>query len=355
MIRISRWVLCVAMAATVACATSQGGRLDSHGVPRLTPELRRDALARAHVWMPTDIPSRNLRTGPSGPGAVAPFADVPCTFVPRQLDGSSPKFACEVAPGDRVRIKYGADNDEVYAAVAASRLLWALGFGADRWYPVRVICRGCPADPFKNGKPATGEATFDIAALERPFGTRVIETHNDQGWDWTDLGVRAIDVNPDERDALRLLAVFLQHTDSKSQQQRLVCLDDVESPVNPACRSPFMYLHDVGKTFGKATMFNSPHASSTNFENWSRKPIWDDRARCVGQLSRSVTGTIGYPVIREGGRKFLADLLVQLSDDQLRDLFEVARFPQHSKATTDQWITAFKTKRTEIVSARCPS
>jgi hypothetical protein len=38
-----------------------------------------------------------------------------------------------------------------------------------------------------------------------------------------------------------------------------------------------------------------------------------------------LTGTIGDPVIHEAGRRF-ADLLSQLSDAQLRDLFEVARF-----------------------------
>ena len=38
-----------------------------------------------------------------------------------------------------------------------------------------------------------------------------------------------------------------------------------------------------------------------------------------------MTGTLGDPAISEAGRKFLADLLVQLTDQQVRDLFEVAR------------------------------
>ena len=54
----------------------------------------------------------------------------------------------------------------------------------------------------------------------------------------------------------------------------------------------------------------------------------------------------------------LADLLVQLTDAQLHDLFEVARFPERvgggRQATVDEWVGAFKRKREEIVSASCP-
>ena len=40
----------------------------------------------------------------------------------------TPKFECEVTPGDVVKVKYGENNGEVFAEVAASRLFWALGF-----------------------------------------------------------------------------------------------------------------------------------------------------------------------------------------------------------------------------------
>jgi hypothetical protein len=66
-----------------------------------------------------------------------------------------------------------------------------------------------------------------------------------------------------------------------------------------------------------------------------------------------------------GSRDFarLADLLVQLTDRQLRDLFEVARVDFRSRkpgsteppATVGDWVTAFKSKRHEIVTTRCKS
>jgi hypothetical protein len=90
--------------------------------------------------------------------------------------------------------------------------------------------------------------------------------------------------------------------------------------------------------------------------------IWSDRATLtsIGDLPPSQTGSLDYPRIGEGGRKLLSDLLMQLTDRQLRDLFEVARFNQRNlgatrAATVDQWVDAFKKKRGEIASRTCPS
>jgi hypothetical protein len=116
-----------------------------------------------------------------------------------------------------------------------------------------------------------------------------------------------------------------------------------------------MLIHDVGLTFGKANRFNRNAVSGVNLAEWSKQAIWKDEHRCIADMSKSRRGTLGDPVIGEAGRKFLADLLLQLSDAQLRDLFEIARFPQHSHTTVEDWITVFKTKRTAIVTATCQS
>jgi hypothetical protein len=78
-------------------------------------------------------------------------------------------------------------------------------------------------------------------------------------------------------------------------------------------------------------------------------------------MPRSQTGTLDNPMITEEGRQFLADLLMQLTDAQLHDLFEVSRFPRRSAATAtspdtstvSQWVDAFKGKRSEIVNRVC--
>jgi hypothetical protein len=147
------------------------------------------------------------------------------------MGGSTPKFACVVPPDDELNVKYGKGNGEVYAEVAAARLFWALGFGAERMHPVRVDCKGCPP--------------------------------------------------------------------------------------------PILHDTDVASVERKLTLEN--------------------------------------PRISEEGRQFLANLLAQLTDAQLHDLFEVARFPQRwdrrenpeNAATVDQWVDAFEKKRDTIVNHHC--
>jgi hypothetical protein len=91
-----------------------------------------------------------------------------------------------------------------------------------------------------------------------------------------------------------------------------------------------------------------------NFDEWSHTPLWSDPKRCVANLSKSLTGTLDHPVIGEDGRRFLADLMTQLSDTQLHDLFAVARFERRSGHTVDEWVEAFKRKRDEILNHQCP-
>jgi len=320
---------------------------------RPTKADRLSDIARAKIWAPTNVAAMDLRTGPTGKGAVAPFAHVSCDYVDKEMSGASPKFTCAFDEKDEVKIKYGAKNQEVYGEVASSRLLWALGFGADRWYPVSVTCHRCPEDPHRDRQPTEHDVTFDIAALERPAAGHKIETRSDEGWSWAELD-RVKDAAGgapvEQRDALKLLAVFLQHTDSKGEQQRLVCLDGGHTE---PCPSPFMYLHDVGLTFGKASLLNRSGPSSANFDNWAKANIWADRDKCIGNLAKSFSGSLNDPVIHEAGRKFLADLLNDLSDAQLRDLFEVARFPQYSGVGVDQWVALFKSKRAEITNTAC--
>ena len=71
-------------------------------------------------------------------------------------------------------------------------------------------------------------------------------------------------------------------------------------------------------------------------------------------MSKSFTGSLEHPKISEGGRAFLSELLAQLTDDQLRDLFEVARFTKRdSSVSVDDWVRVFKQKRDAVASTRC--
>ena len=345
-----------------ACA-SRGGLSVKKNPAHVSPAARLDAIRRAQVWEATDIPSMDLRVGPKGHGAFAPGETVACKYVSKEMTGRSPKFTCAIPPDDEVKVKFGRENGEVYAEVAATRLFWALGFPVDRMYPVRVMCDGCPPGADATRENGSTALVFDPVSIERKLGGRVIETEPESGWAWAELD------NVDEaaggapraqRDALKLLVVFLQHTDNKPAQQRLLCVDEQANDDHEACAHPVMMVNDLGLTFGRSNLFNRAAVGSVNLEQWSAAHVWADDSRCIGHLPPSQTGSLDNPGISEAGRKFLADLLMQVSDAQLRDLFDVSRFAQRKggasrPATVDEWVDAFKKKRGEIASRTCPS
>jgi hypothetical protein len=342
--------------ATGACTTI--------GLPRAESKAenpRAPVIARSRVWEPTTIAAMDLKTGPLGSGAFAFRETVTCKYLDKKLSGLSPKFACLIGEDDEVKVKFGGNNGEVYGEVLATRLLWALGFPADRMYPVNVICKGCPAE-FLGIDRGNDESRFDPAVIERKIdGTE----WGKQGWSWKELdaieGERG-GAPRAHRDALKLLAVFMQHSDSKPQQQRIVCEGKATWPDPKTCASPFLMISDVGLTFGRATRSNANDRTGVNLTAWKQTPVWKDEPGCVGNLPKSFTGTLGEPVISEGGRQFLARLLTQLSDRQLHDLFEVARVRYRLRspgkvdsgfASAADWVETFKAKRQQIVDRRC--
>jgi hypothetical protein len=357
---MTRRIALIRIAATVALiATAVSPTIAINGArERVTDDTRHEVIRHAQVWMPTNVAAMDLRRGLQDRRGIEPDSTVTCTYAPRHFDhGHSPKFDCTLADGEVVKVKYGQRNPEVYGEVLATRLLWALGFGADAWYPVRVVCRGCSSDPWNKAEPVNGTQTFDPAAIEKPM-KHLVETHNRSGWTWSELDLVDASVGGApvaQRDALKLLAVFLQHTDTKAAQQRLVCLDHGWKAGEP-CGRPLMYLHDVGFTFGTASLMNHPHTASVNLAKWSITPIWKDQDRCVGNLEKAFGGTIGNPRISEAGRAFLAARLSQLTDRQLDDLFAASRIERYSpRETIGDWVAVFKAKRADIVNHRCPS
>jgi hypothetical protein len=196
---------------------------------------------------------------------------VVCDYVEMRMHGAKRKFHCAIRAGDVVMVRYGAHNGEVEGSVLATRLLWALGFVADHVYPVRVTCRGCASDPWNHRAPVSGEQVFDPAVIERkPPGYEMWEGDDRKaGWasgelDLFDESLGGASVQ--QRDALKLLAVFMQHTDTKPQQQRLLCADGLSGVGE--CDHPFLFLHDVGLTFGRAQFFHSNRPASVNLDGW---------------------------------------------------------------------------------------
>jgi hypothetical protein len=319
----------------------------SPGRPLDASTARLDVIRRAQVYVPTDIRHRDFRRAPQARGAFVPHQLVRCDYVQATFDGRSPKFECAVPPDDRLKVKYGADNGEVYAEVAATWLFRTLGFGADLVYPVRVECHGCPAE--FDGKPDPLRTVLvDPASIERKFeGASLVTRDGRAGWAWPELDLidEAAGGAPRAHvDALKLLAAMLQHTDSKPVNQRIVVLPDGR---------PFMVVQDLGLTFGRANIMNRDRIGSVDYDGWAHTPVWAPGPGCVANIERSFTGTLDHPRISEAGRAMLSGLLEQLSREQIEDLFDVARFAERSRHSVTDWTEAFLHKRAEIRDRRC--
>lgn len=399
----------------------------------VTPEERANILKSAKVWEQVNISERDLLNGPSRDFSVfqkvenCKFFDGFYTKVGNS--GKTAKFWCLPEGGvpgkDEIKIKYGETNGEVFAEVVSSRLLWSLGFFADRALPISVTCVNCPEEPwrylnymaFYQGAPSsirpmggsslnrkaeqkneaavylesaqkkrreldeeslnsTGQRfakLYELALSEEKYKGTAVTVPGDSkagiGLDeLSQISENSGGSGPTEIDALRLLVAFIKHGDNKAANHRLVCPEEYVINANGkmSCLHASVVLQDVGATMGDGTFtlplvnisFGPTGNSKLSFDGWKNTPVWKNKAKCQARLGDNLSnGTMKDPVVSEAGRKFLADLLVQLSDRQITDMFTAARVDKREgvrKASVQQWVELFKSKRQEIVSARCP-
>ena len=159
---------------------------------------RDEALARAQIWTPPSVPVAAAYFG------VDPSTrrELTCRFKVSTVGGTTPKFDCQLANGEMVRVKYGSGG-EIPAETATSALLRALGFGADEVQLVqRLRCYGCPEEPFLTMKATelTGSASlyersidfdtfkdYEWVSIERKLPAASIETEDIEGWGFFEL------------------------------------------------------------------------------------------------------------------------------------------------------------------------
>lgn len=226
----------------------------AHEVPALTaiitsPRARARYLAYATIWRaPEALTPDDILDGPKG---AFPYtfqqatADegIDCLFAKpgKELGGNSLKFLCTTNDGRPLRVKYwdpvvAQGNREVFAEVAATRLLWALGFDALPAYSLNVSCQGCPRNPFKGEGPAGLREDVGAVQAYPPGGPWILSRNDrDEGWSWRELdeAIGALAPGPERVrqrthfDALTLLSVFMQHGDRKPEQQALYCSGSV--------------------------------------------------------------------------------------------------------------------------------
>jgi hypothetical protein len=317
----------------------------------------------------------NMAAGPGvKPGDELLLGDeVDCVVTEEALKkvstGWTLKFYCELQhllKPDIVKVKYNFKDGEISGELLGSRLLWALGFKADRMYMIdRVNCYGCSKDPHKDPRidPASLKTPrkFEQIAIERRYDGKEIVLNkgsNDvvEGFTFKEL-MKYVPSAPaeklreqTEREALRLLAVLVRHADNKSENQAIVC--NGKTNAAGGCDGDVsLYIHDMGLTFGLG-FHEDWSASKSNYQDWRDAEVWADPETCRGLIGVSVEGEMEEPLIREQGRVFLVKLLRAFSDGpegrkRVEAWFRSGRAEQRF-GTIKQWSDTFYRKLDQI-------
>lgn len=302
-------------------------------------------LSHPVLWEdPGPIASKNLLYGRGGDDHLpkAPF-----TFIEEDRNGTNPKFDARDADGKKWRVKLGV---EARPEVAASRLLWAVGYFTDEDYvlPTATVAglqmkRGTD---LIHGDSIT-EARFD----RKPKGEDKIADWRWKGNPFT--GKR-------EFNGLRVMMAVLNNWDLK----------DVNNAVysdGKHDRQIFL-VHDIGATFGSNTEHRTHDTDKGNLKSYEGSKfivkneggkvtfgtpafparfLYDEGPVLIGEaVRRSAIDWIGHDIPVEDAR-WMGGLLAQLTHEQIEDAFRAGDFPADQREAfvkvVEERIAALKT------------
>ena len=336
-------------------------------------QVRDDALARADVWSPPAVPPAAADLA-SNPG---PFPDpAVCRFHPSEPSGATPKFDCVFEGGEVLKVKYGR-NPEVHSEAVATRLLAALGFGADRMYVVKTLrCFGCRLDPYTAGNKLPGDESrfvdFHNVAVERRLEGKAIEGDGTPGWGWEELEkAQATERGSSRAGATRCASWRCSSTTGTTGRT---------TSASCACRRATRRSRAAVAARRSRTCTTSA-ARSAAWERWTASaprartssswtsrpgaasPSGRDRAACTVSIKAPHLhgATFEETAISESGRRLLSDQLVQITPAQMEGLFAgslVGEYEEGSPATRDpsRWAAVLQDKVRQITEgAPCPT
>jgi hypothetical protein len=285
---------------------------------------------------------------------------------------------------DRFKIKYllpafpdhNMRYNEVFTEVAASRIMWLLGFPADHEYPARsAACVGCSRDPFgdnlKENKASLHDApvTFTLVTAERELTWDPIDPEGDETWSWKDAarfytGGQWTAEQRVNYDAYRLALSLFNYNNAIDIQNRLACAEWQAGGSNPKiCTRPMIFVQDLGSTFGKSksNIFGTNPRGS--YGDWQPQTVFTNAASC--QLRNPMDGPSS---VLKQGQDLLITRLGRLDRDTVKRIFTIARFGMMDQkqikrlksggaadpaaAAIDEWTDTFMSRVAEIKSAQ---
>lgn len=350
------------------------------GVSCFTPEARALAERTAKVWQEPDPdydpvlglnPTKGARPGAlpvDSSGLALPLKCVANKDLSKGA-GTTPKFHCSVPgvvdeDGDLIRYKVKPHfkgqskdkrNGEIYGEFLSSRFSKALGFFADDEWVADVTCSDCEKSLTSSFQGASFTPVQPAAGIELPLGKGIDVNCNqkDSGAIAESLGKLLQGGAPRaEIDAFKLWLAFIDHGDTKTDNQKFACLDSEKNADGTRKCKPgqaVYYVSDMGSTFG----YNSSSEKKARLEEWKGKdPIKVSGGRCT-----TTAKSVGDASISEAGRQLLATGLQRLleaekSDGLITRVFRASRNQERDQAP-EAWTAEFERKAKTIIDARC--
>lgn len=384
---------------------------------RVTPEQRDQHLAEAEVRLRPDesalinpdvLEDLSRRCGfqySRDPQGFPVRPTVECQYNPKDpkdpFGGRTAKFECLFPEYDKSgnlkvdaqgrpklnarKVKYdpghrpGGGYKEVPQAILGTEISRRLGFYADTYCPVNLVCHDCPnSDPWKESNASSGPAvpgkqvTFNDVVIEiREKSMKIIDTENQSskmGEGFKLRGELSKKLPPKgkpgsveqqlrerraaEREALAIWINLIVHGDADSHNFRLGCkegrLNEQEGIAQ--CLHTIAYLTDYGNAFGHVSMSEPVELKKFLRRSLQRK---DSQWYAVGAAPESSM----YPV-STAGRSLFVNAAKAVTDDQLKDIFALAQVEKVSDASSnlqtaiERWIQAFRTKVENIRSPK---
>jgi len=269
--------------------------------------------------------------------------------------------------------------NEVFTEVAASRIMWFLGFPADHVYPVgSAACIGCTADPFdadlKDNKASLKDAptVFKVVSAERETPWDQIKPDGDETWSWTDAAKFYSDgewthQQKVQYDAYRLALGMIHYHNAITQQNRLVCTHWASDTPgkSKSCQNTMIFAQDLGSTFGKAK--GGLDVFGTNprgdFSAWESQTVFANPATCELRVNMD-----GDKQVLKEAQDFMIQRLTHMDEPTVKTIFRTARFQMMDQkqlkrlraagakdpedAALNEWTTTFLKRIDEIRNAR---
>ncbi|MEW6126554.1 MAG: hypothetical protein AB1757_05900 [Acidobacteriota bacterium] len=298
------------------------------------------STAKTHVmWeKPADITARDLYYGPGGKEG-APELATTFKFIQRRTTGTSEKMDVEDNLGRKWVVKFGP---EVRAEVAASRIIWAIGYHADQDY-------------FVKRAHIEGRGGFDIGDVRFERDDDGFKSEGRWAWDANPfLGKR-------EFEGLKVVTALIKNWDLKDLNNKIVRPSKKTGDPNKM----IYYVSDVGASLGNTgSGFNDiglfkdfPADRAINYENAKGHPV-------AFAAEPFITGTQNGEVMLYSKRKrcqeifkgvkvesarWVGNLLAQLTDEQWRDAFRSANFTEQEIAL---YVKTFKERVRQLQELR---